>query len=69
MNPGIYPWHETYTAASLETDPIRRLARIDEAIEAIQQRLHDTTPLDRAERSAIMAARLELEELKQGRGD
>ena len=66
MNPDIYPWHEAYTGASLETDPIRKLARIHEAIDAIQQRLHDdTTPLDRAERVAIMDARLELDEMKK----
>ena len=69
MNSGIYPWHEAYTAATLETDPCRKRERIDEAIDAIQQRLHDdTAPLDRAERVAIMDARLELDEMKKGAG-
>ena len=69
MNSGIYLWHEAYTAATLETDPCRKRERIDEAIDAIQQRLHDdTAPLDRAERVAIMDARLELDEMKKGAG-
>lgn len=64
MNVGIYSWHQAYKAAVLETDAHRKRMLIDEAVEALQERLHSPTPLDESERSAIMNARVELATLE-----
>jgi hypothetical protein len=38
--PGAMPWVEKYRAALLETNPQRRIGRIAEAIQAIQNSTH-----------------------------
>ena len=54
-----------HTRLRFETDAHRKRMLIDEAVEALQERLHSPTPLDESERSAIMNARVRLRRWKR----
>jgi|HubBroStandDraft_6_1064221.scaffolds.fasta_scaffold1238865_2 hypothetical protein len=60
-----YPWHAAYAAAVLETDDSKISERIQKALDAIEERLHN--PVDISERVKIEDARIALDVLKSER--
>ena len=66
QGPCPYPWQVSYIAALLETNPILRLDKIVEALDALEHRLLSPVEPGSAEETALRIAKLGLARLWQG---
>ena len=66
QGPCPYPWQVSYIAAVLETNPILRLDKIVEALDALEHRLLSPVEPGSAEETALRIAKLGLARLWKG---
>ena len=64
--PCPYPWQDSYIAAVLETNPILRLDKIVEALDALEHRLLSPVEPGSAEETALRIAKPGLARLWKG---